>query len=686
MVFRSTSQTLRDLLLGKKDKGSAKRSTTPRKDAHGSAAAMPGFRVVVPHGSRPGQVIRVQGPEGQQVDVTIPENAFGGQAMWVQIPPQADRSAASSSARPDDAVSMVQVLEMDALSARDAAQQRLLEEMQLQMALWASAEAAAAEAAAASVTVDDFDPGDAGDAAAGPRQDRQLQVAAATDEPGLSQTQATLLAAAEVGDGAQLLAALEEAKRFSVVSISLQEAAKGLQEVEEVMLTWRCLRKALLDNDRHEIEVWLEHATSLGLEVPKMVEKALEQLREQEQTSLESFENQRLLQQAVDAYLLDVGPVRTVGNLRRRRDSCVLSTLWGPASRFHARLENVLGTATAGCFPKLRLGAVEARVSGRAGPTVVCRADGGDQTSIALKGERQFTITPTAGTVMQEFAFFSQWKARPDRDVAVTFLTEDAGAPETGSGHGSSTDSLQSQKRAEKKREIDEAARKSAEANRVLLKALEEKFRDLTKEEPTEGEEKKKAAAEAAKEEESAAAEAAQERDEEDENVIEAAKDVAPETEERMAAEAAPMAEGEAAAEAALDEKEEEDEGGPAADAAHEEVRTEANLVPLGRRVPSAPAVQPPSAAEATIQVFMKLRYQVLKLRRQANLARLRQLGKLDLWLLPLPPVMQMLTPRRGRTMPQVNWRGYDDSDSRGRGFSYFLDGWRQHFWKRRGW
>lgn len=304
MVFRSTSQTLRDLLLGKKDKGSAKRSTTPR-NSRGSAPAapaLPGFRVVVPHGSRPGQVIRVQGPDGQQVDVTIPENAFGGQAMWVQIPAQADRSA-SSSARPDDAVSVVQVLEMDALSARDAAQQRLLEEMQLQMALWASAEAAAAEAAAASVTVDDFEPGDA---AAGPRREGQLQVAAAMAEPGLSQTQATLLAAAEVGDGAQLLAALEEAKRFSVVSISLQEAAKGLQEVEEAMLTWRCLRKALVDNDRHEIEVWLEHATSLGLEVPKTVEKALEELREQEQNSLESFENQRLLQQAVDEKKRDV--------------------------------------------------------------------------------------------------------------------------------------------------------------------------------------------------------------------------------------------------------------------------------------------------------------------------------------------------------------------------------------------
>ena len=177
-------------------------------------------------------------------------------------------------------------------------------EMQLQMALWASAEACAAEAAAASASLDDFAGGDGSSAGAAAPPRQELQVANA--EPELSQTQATLLAAAEVGDGAQILAALEEAKKFSMVSISLQEAAKGLQEAEEAMLTWRCLRKALLENDRHEIEVWMEHAVSLGLDVPKSVEKVLEALREQEQSSLESFENQRLLQQAFDEKKRDV--------------------------------------------------------------------------------------------------------------------------------------------------------------------------------------------------------------------------------------------------------------------------------------------------------------------------------------------------------------------------------------------
>ena len=44
--------------------------STPRRDGGsrgGSAVETSGFRVVVPVGCRPGQVIRVQGPEGQEV-------------------------------------------------------------------------------------------------------------------------------------------------------------------------------------------------------------------------------------------------------------------------------------------------------------------------------------------------------------------------------------------------------------------------------------------------------------------------------------------------------------------------------------------------------------------------------------------------------------------------------------------
>ncbi|CAK9013681.1 unnamed protein product, partial [Durusdinium trenchii] len=90
MVFRASSQTLRDLLLGKKDKPSAaKRSATPRRDglsSHAADAVPRGFRVVLPAGCRGGQVLRVQSPEGMQVDVQVPEGTAPGQAMWVQLP------------------------------------------------------------------------------------------------------------------------------------------------------------------------------------------------------------------------------------------------------------------------------------------------------------------------------------------------------------------------------------------------------------------------------------------------------------------------------------------------------------------------------------------------------------------------------------------------------------------------
>eukprot|EP00435_Cladocopium_sp_Y103_P056697 s1301_g19.t1 len=64
------------------------------------------------------------------------------------------------------------------------------------------------------------------------------------------------------------------------------------------------------------------------------------------------------------------------------------------------------------------------------------------QTGDNAKQQLQFVLPGDAADADQDdISSISS----PDRDVAVTFLTEDAGAPETGSGHGSSTDSLQSQ-------------------------------------------------------------------------------------------------------------------------------------------------------------------------------------------------------------------------------------------------
>ncbi|CAE7943932.1 unnamed protein product [Symbiodinium sp. KB8] len=266
-----------------------KRSSTPRRDG-----APSGFRIIVPDYCRPGQVICVQGPDGQQVEVTVPMGVGPGQPMWVQVQPRASASTAASTAQSseEEADAMVRVLEQDAHSACEFAQRRLLEEMQMQMALWASAEAAGEGA---------------------PESD-QLQVAAS--QPELSQTQATLLAAAEEGNAAQLLVALAEAKKFSVVSISLEEAAKGLRESEEAMLTWRCLRRALREKDRHDLEVWREHAASLGLEVPAVLEQVLEALRGQEQELLQNLEKRRDLEQRLE-FAEECGDAELLEQVRR---------------------------------------------------------------------------------------------------------------------------------------------------------------------------------------------------------------------------------------------------------------------------------------------------------------------------------------------------------------------------------
>ncbi|CAE7025549.1 ctdspl2 [Symbiodinium natans] len=295
MVFRSASYTLRNLL-GKKESAPKppKRSSTPRRDGDGKPKPS-GFRIIVPDYCRPGQVICVQGPDGQQVEVTVPMGAGPGQPMWVQVQPQASANGAASSNPEEEADSMVRVLEQDAHSACEFAQQRLLDEMQMQMALWASAEACTSEGA----------------------ESDQLQVAAS--QPELSQTQAILLAAAEEGNAAQLLAALTEAKKFSVVSISLEEAAKGLREAEEAMLTWRCLRKALKEHDRHDLEVWIEHAASLGLDVPAVVEQVLEALRGREEELLQSLEKRRDVEQRLE-FAEECGDAELLAQVRREAE------------------------------------------------------------------------------------------------------------------------------------------------------------------------------------------------------------------------------------------------------------------------------------------------------------------------------------------------------------------------------
>lgn len=228
----------------------------------------------------------MQGPDGSEVHVSVPSGARPGQLLMVEIDPSSAsaRTATASSASDrnfsatsqDDLVQLLSVMERDAGEVCRQALRRLTEETQLQVALWASTDTATAEPDLSC------------------RLDIQL---ASAPKPDLSQTQAIVLAAAEVGDAAQLLAALTEAKKFSTVSLSLEDAARSLRSAEEALLTWRCLRKALDNKDRHEMEVWVEQANSMGLPVPPGVNKVLRTLREQEEQHLEQLLQRHDVQQ-----------------------------------------------------------------------------------------------------------------------------------------------------------------------------------------------------------------------------------------------------------------------------------------------------------------------------------------------------------------------------------------------------
>lgn len=58
--------------------------------------------------------------------------------------------------------------------------------------------------------------------------------------------------------------------------------------------------------------------------------------------------------------------------------------------------------------------AAEIRLTGQGGGCDVMRADGCDESTFELRGEGQFSITPSPGSTMEEFLYFGQWKARKE--------------------------------------------------------------------------------------------------------------------------------------------------------------------------------------------------------------------------------------------------------------------------------
>eukprot|EP00927_Polykrikos_kofoidii_P078198 TRINITY_DN75045_c0_g1_i1.p1 TRINITY_DN75045_c0_g1~~TRINITY_DN75045_c0_g1_i1.p1 ORF type:complete len:675 (+),score=150.00 TRINITY_DN75045_c0_g1_i1:67-2091(+) len=226
------------------------------------ASTGPSFYYTVPEGSEPGQSHRVQGPGGREVDIVLPEDCWPGQKILVKVEAndiehdaRGKTRTSSSGGSLNELIEFVEATVEGTRFNISSMRQRLDEEIELQKVLWASAETSDA-------FVDPFKFDD-------PLKNRgELRVHDVTANVDLSQTQALVFAAAEVGDCHQLLAALAEARKFSTVTVSLTHAVKNLAEAEEALVTWRCLLDALKAHDEAEMEIWLEHARGLGLQVP----------------------------------------------------------------------------------------------------------------------------------------------------------------------------------------------------------------------------------------------------------------------------------------------------------------------------------------------------------------------------------------------------------------------------------
>jgi len=260
-----------------------------------SRAANAPFRFVVPEGATPGQCLCVQGPHGRHVEITIPPGCTPGEQLLVQADEasgEASRNAGfhATSSFSSGSESLKELEEFirataDATHAScSTLRQRLDDELAMQKVLWASA----GNSPKANSVLQQIIDGTFGGAEPG-------TLACFGEE--LSQTQALVFAAADAGDCKQLLAALAEARKFSIVSRSLEDAAKDLSSAEEAMVTWRCLLDALRDRDRHEMEVWLEQARGLGLDVPADVSTILAELYRQEAQSLQTFQKKKDVEQ-----------------------------------------------------------------------------------------------------------------------------------------------------------------------------------------------------------------------------------------------------------------------------------------------------------------------------------------------------------------------------------------------------
>lgn len=274
-------------------------SSTPTCEAVAATNGGQAFRVRVPSGASPGDTLRFRAPDGRLIEIDLPPGCAPGQKVTIEVDPTEDWRGTLKK------LTELVKRNFEATQAScSSSKEKLAEELQMQKGLWASASVAPQSELFQRQN----------------RQDSSLAVSGASEE--LSQTQALVFASADAGDCRQLLAALQEAKKFSAVSRTLEDCCHNLTAAEEAMVTWRCLLDALEANNRDEIEVWVEEARGLGLEAPAGLPAALDELRRQEGERLKHFEKYKETEdklkfalEADDRQLLDevIREAETVG-------------------------------------------------------------------------------------------------------------------------------------------------------------------------------------------------------------------------------------------------------------------------------------------------------------------------------------------------------------------------------------
>lgn len=266
------------------------------------------FRFKVPEGTKSGQRLQVQAPDGRYVDFHVPPGCRPGKQVWLEV--DSSTNQATMASVENSAAEALQDLEQQVLTIDDAAResrhtlwQRLEDELEIQKALWSSSPASPPPTPAS--FLQQFIGGALG--LSGPIS------CTSVDEDGLSHTQAMVFAAADSGDTKQLLIALGEARKLSIVSRSLMESAQNLNSAEEAILTCQCLLSALRQRDPHEMEVWLEQAKGLGLAISSDMNTVLDELRRRKdceqrlQVAVEGWDTELLKQVTAEAERLGIG-------------------------------------------------------------------------------------------------------------------------------------------------------------------------------------------------------------------------------------------------------------------------------------------------------------------------------------------------------------------------------------------